>query len=469
MQATHSGNPLVGIALFGWIPFVLLLFALFPSRRAALIAFFAGSMFLPHGGYKIQAFPEYNRTTAICVGILLSALIFDTGRITRFKPHWVDLFPVMYCLAPFFSSLSNGLGPYDGFVALTGSVISWLFPYFIGRLYFSDLQGMRELILGFFIAGVVYMPLCLFEIRMSPNLHAWVYGFSPTEFVKTIRFGGYRPQVFMSTGLTLSLFMGFTALSGFGLWLSNTKRNFLGLPIGLFVVALMLTTFLCKSAGALILMVVGMGSLLVIKYLRTSVPVVVLACAALVYIALRGSGLWSGMALVDMASILGPEREGSLRVRIENETILAEHARERLLLGWGGWGRNRPPDAHTIVDGLWIGVLGVTGVFGLAAFLGTILGPPLLLTYRIAGKYWAHPAIVPAVIGALIVCLWMVDSITNAMYNPIYIVTAGGLAALDGVRHAQTKHVKVRPRAREAPAAFAADKANPVSLDTNWG
>jgi len=462
MQATHSGNPLVGIALFGWVPFVLLLFTMLPPRRAALIAFLAGSMFLPSGGFKIHAFPEYNKTTAICVGILLSALIFDTGRITRFKPHWLDLFPIMYCVTPFFSSLSNNLGAYDGVSALTGSVISWLFPYFIGRLYFSDLQGMRELILGFFIAGMVYMPFCLFEIRMSPHLHYWIYGFSPTAFVHHIRSGGYRPVVFMGTGLRLTLFMGFTTLSGFGLWFSKVKTSFLGLPLWVSVFALALTTLLCKSVGAFILMLVGMGSLVIIKHLRTSAPVALLACAAVAYIVFRGSGLWSGMELVDMASIFGPEREGSLRVRIVNETALAERARERLLLGWGGWGDSRIKDEHgrdiSITDGFWIIVFGTRGTLGLIAFAGTILGPVFLVIYQVSGRYWAHPAMMPAVIALLIICLWLVDSITNAMYNPIYIVTAGGLASLKAVKVTQRQSVKVRPKTLETAAASAADK-----------
>jgi hypothetical protein len=438
MQATHNGNPLVAITLFGWIPFVLLLFALLPARRAALIAFLGGWMFLPCGGYDIPYFPTYDKTSAICMGIFLAALIFDTGRITSFRPHWLDLFPVLYCVTPFFSSLSNGLGVYDGFSSLSSSLMNWMFPYFIGRLYFSDFQGMRELILGLFIAGIVYVPFCLFEIRMSPNLHAWIYGFGQSPFVQAVRGGGYRPQVFMKHGLMLSLFMALATLSGFGLLLSKAKRSLYGVPLWMFVMALAVTTVLCKSFGALILFLFGVISLLGIKYLRTNLPVVVLACTAITYVIIRGSGLWSGMELVDMASMLGPERQDSLRVRVENETALAEKARGRPLLGWGGWGDSRIKSEQgrdiSITDGYWIIVFGTRGVFGLIAFLGTILGPALFLTYRIPGKYLARPAIVPAAIGAVIICLWMLDSILNAMYNPVYLVTAGGLAGMQCLR-----------------------------------
>jgi hypothetical protein len=339
----------------------------------------------------------------------------------------------------------------------------WLTPYLIGRLYFTDLEGVRELIMGLFIAGLVYLPLCLWEIRMSPSLHFFTYGYNQVRFFQTVRAGGgYRPMVFMGNGLMLSLFMGFTALSGFGLWLSKTKRNFLGLPLWMFVVALGLTTLFCKSAGASILFLGGILSLLVIRYLKTSLPITILACTAIAYIVIRGSGLWSGMELVDMASVLGPAREESLRVRIENETALAERARGRLLLGWGGWGDSRIKDEHgrdiSITDGFWIIVFGTRGVLGVIGFVGTILGPALLLVYRIRGRCLAHPAIVPAAIAALILCLWMVDSIPNAMFNPIYLVTAGGLAALKEVKVTQRQNVKIRPTRLGAPTVFAGEK-----------
>lgn len=441
MHATHSGNPLVGIALWGWIPFVFLVFALLPPRRAALLCFLAAWMFLPCGGYEIKFFPEYNKTTATCTGILLATLIFDTGRITRFRPNGLDVFAVITCVVPFLSSLSNGFGVYDGLSSMVGTTMNWVFPYIVGRLYFTDLRSMRELITGLFLAGLVYMPFCLWEIRMSPNLHYYIYGFQPSSFIMTYRGGGYRPMVFMLHGLMLALFMGFTALSGFGLWFSGAKKSFAGLPVWLFVLALVLTTLLCKSAGALILFFAGILSLLVIKHLKTSLPVIVLACTAIAYVTIRGSGLWGGTELIDLTSaVLGPQRAGSLEVRIVNETALAARARQKLLLGWGGWGDNRIVDEHgrdtSITDGWWIILFGIRGIPGLVGFMGMVLGPALMLAKRVPARLWMHPDVAPAVVGALILCLWMLDCIPNAMFNPVYLVTAGGMAGLRSVKAA---------------------------------
>ena len=232
----------------------------------------------------------------------------------------------------------------------------------------------------------------------------------------------------------------------------QSEEDFLGLPLWVSVAALAATTVLCKSTGALLLVFVGLISLLAVKYLRTSLPVIMLACATIMYIIIRGSGLWSGTELVDVASAtVGQERADSLGLRIVNETALAERAREHLLLGWGGWGDSRIVDEEgrdtSITDGYWIIVFGTRGALGLTAFLGTVLGPALFLPYRISGKNWMFPAIAPAAIGALILCLWMLDCIPNAMFNPIYLVVAGGLAGFRrvGVPRAQEVRVPTRP------------------------
>ena len=59
----------------------------------------------------------------------------------------------------------------------------------------------------FVLGGLIYVPLCLFEVRMSPQLHNMVYGFAQHSFGQTVRGGGWRPMVFMQHGLAVGLFM----------------------------------------------------------------------------------------------------------------------------------------------------------------------------------------------------------------------------------------------------------------------
>ena len=51
--------------------------------------------------------------------------------------------------------------------------INWLLPYLVGRLYLTDAEGLREFALGIIIGGVCLIPLCLFEIKMSPVCSPW--------------------------------------------------------------------------------------------------------------------------------------------------------------------------------------------------------------------------------------------------------------------------------------------------------
>ena len=51
-------TPLVPIALFGWIPAIMLIYILLPPRRAVVASFIAGWCFLPMYGYVLQGIPE---------------------------------------------------------------------------------------------------------------------------------------------------------------------------------------------------------------------------------------------------------------------------------------------------------------------------------------------------------------------------------------------------------------------------
>src|SRR4051812_49225914 len=201
-------SPLVPIVLFGWVPLVMALFASMPARRAVITAYIAGVLFLPCTGYKLPGVPDYSRATATSFLVLIGVVLFDSGRLLRFRPSLLDLPMAVFCVVPLLSSLTNGMGGYDGLSAVVHQTILWGGPYFMGRLYLGEIAAHRELALGILIGAVVYIPLCLLEVRLSPQLHNWVYGFHAHQFAQTIRLGGYRPVVFMEHGLAVGLWMG---------------------------------------------------------------------------------------------------------------------------------------------------------------------------------------------------------------------------------------------------------------------
>ena len=83
---------------------------------------------------------------------------------------------VCWCLCPLITSLENDLGLYDGLSAGLGIPVRWGLPYLIGRLYFGDLHGIRELTVGI-VGGVsrTFLPRLL-KSEMTPMLRGLIYG-----------------------------------------------------------------------------------------------------------------------------------------------------------------------------------------------------------------------------------------------------------------------------------------------------
>jgi hypothetical protein len=92
------------IALFGAVPLTLFLFALMPARRAVVTGAIGAWIFLPTAGINLPGFPDYTKTTAATIGILLGTLIFETNRLLAFRFRWFDLPMLLWSLCPFVSS-----------------------------------------------------------------------------------------------------------------------------------------------------------------------------------------------------------------------------------------------------------------------------------------------------------------------------------------------------------------------------
>jgi O-antigen ligase len=455
-----NGNFLVSIAFFGWIPVIFFLFRLLPHRRAVSTSLLVGWLFLPVATYDLPGFFDYNKTTATCLSVFLAAAFLDKDkRLWNFRPTRFDLPMLIWCMCPLMTSLSNGLGMYDGLSAAIQQAILWGLPYVMGRAYFGDFKGLRELAIVLFIGGLIYIPLCLYEIRMSPQLHSIIYGFHQHNFSQTMRFGGWRPTVFLQHGLAVGLFMCMTSLIGTWLWYRMPSRIFPGRSVGWLVVLLLITSVLVKSWGALVLLALGLLVLFLSTMLRTRVFVMLLLLSFPLYIAARTVGGWSGDQLLAVAQLSGSEdRVESLQTRLRSEYYLMERAKLQPLFGWGGWDRSLVGDENNIVkttegllvqvipDSFWIVNYGMYGVFGLASITIALLMPLLLLTRRFPPNSWATPEIAPVAVLAIILGLYMVDNLMNDMVNPLFTLAAGGvIGALRGSQ--KERACRIKPKA----------------------
>lgn len=427
----------VPIAMFGWLAVVVLLFAMLPPRRAVLTAFIGGWLFLPMAAYSLPGLPDYTKMSATCFGILGAVILFDARRLMTFRPAWFDLPMAIWCVCPFASSMSNGLGPWDGFTAAVAQTVTWGLPYLIGRMYFNDMDAIRELAIAVFIGGLIYIPFCLIEMRISPQLHRMVYGYHQHDFIQTIRGDGYRPMVFMQHGLMVAMWMTTAALLGFWLWRRQVLTSLFRIPMSVLVGAVSLIALLSRSFGAMGLLVVGAGALWFTTTTRSRLALIVILAVPGTYMTVRATGMWDGRNAVRLVeSTVGLDRSRSLSERFRFEGILLEKARQQPVYGWGGWGRNRVyndrGDDITKTDGLWIITLGKFGVVGLVSMTLMMQMPLMLVTRKVPPAMWGHPTVAPLAVLAIIPGLYAVDCLPNAMINPIFILIVGALTGMAG-------------------------------------
>jgi hypothetical protein len=430
-------NAIAAVVMLLWFPLVIYIFNVFPARRAIVISFITAWLFLPEAQFILPGIPNYTKISATCYGILLSTIVFDVQRIKSFRLTWLDIPITIWCVfCPLASSLSNDLGLYDGVSSVLNQVVTWGVPYFLGRIYLNDFLGLRQLAVGIFVGGLLYVPLCLFEVRMSPQLHNMLYGgHAHGDFAQTIRYDGFRPAVFLVHGLAVGAWMMAATLIGIWLWRTQSLKSVRNVPLYVLVPILLITFVLTRSTGAYLLLVLGISLLYIGAYFRTSIPVYVLVAGIAVYLFLNTAteSYFSDQAIDFLSPNLPEDRVSSLEFRFNNEELLADRAREQFWLGWGGWGRALIYDDFgnqiTIPDSLWIIAFGNHGMVGLISLFSALLLPPItLITTRCPARLWTHKMGAPAAALSMALIMYVTDCLVNAMINPIFILACGAIA-----------------------------------------
>jgi hypothetical protein len=448
MPAAANWTVAAALAVFPLL--VVLAFMQLSPRRAVLASYVLGWLFLPVVHVELFGFLDYDKGTQVPLVITLAIAVFDGRRLARFRLQPIDLPMLAFCMVPLVSSLGNDLGWYDGISGVVYQIINWGLPYLAGRLYCATDEGLRELARVVVGGGLLYVPFCLWEVRFSPQLHRFVYGYHQHDWLQVFRGGGFRPMVFMDHGLMVGLWMAAATLLAVALWSAGARRMW-GLPAGVVVLVLAGTTLACKSLGSIILLAVGTIVLLGSRFLRTSIPVALLVAVPTLYVTARVSGDWAGSELTAYVRDFSTDRADSLAFRLDAEERLRVKALEHPLVGWGGWGRSlvRASDepgrtALVVTDSLWIIVIGKYGLLGLASLLA-VFAMPVFALWRLC-KPWrqSEPAAVCAWGLALALTLYAIDNLVNAMPNPAFVVAAGALCGLGRSRTA--------PAARRLPA-----------------
>lgn len=454
-------NLIAYAALALWPIVSLYLFARRPAAEALIWTILGGSLLLPVGtSVKLEMVPAFDKESIPClaalVGVSFARLRPSPGR-SWFSPAGLLLIVLM--LSPLATSALNndvivvsqeltlpGVGSYDAISAGLRQIIVILVPFALGRRVLGNPEDNVKVLRILTIAGLVYTLPMLFELRFSPQLHAWIYGYFPHSFEQQMRDGGFRPVVFLGHGLLVAFFMMTAVLASCALWRARIRVVRLSpSKVSAWLGAVLL---LCKTMGAF-LYALTLAPLILLAKPRTQVRVaMVLATIALAYPLLRTAHLVPTNFLLDAAGRASAERATSLKVRFDNEEMLLAHASERPWFGWGRYGRGRVYDEYgkdiSITDGHWIITMGTFGLVGFIAEFGLLALPVFRAISGIANAPNTRDRICVAAL-ALILAAGIIDQLPNASIGPWSWLLSGALLGncewLQKARHRARKRL----------------------------
>lgn len=440
--------PFAPYIVVAWIAVTLYMFLRLSRPVAVIVACLVGSLLLPEVQWSpippnnvapIRVPPfDFTKINCISYGLLLSWLICDRAAFRHIDWNRWDLPAVALGLYPGLACLLAGQSAQDAFSALRFSALQWTVPYVIGRLYLSNPDGCRRVVSGLVIGAIVYIPFCLLEMRISPQLHFLTYGFQQHAFLQVLRFGGYRPMVFMQHGLAVGLFMMLAAMSLIWLWRSGvwpsahwpSALQKITAPMTL---TLTMTALLCKSLGATVLGAGGLTVLYVSQIMRMRIVWFLLIAAMPAYTASRAAGWLRAETVISwIGGKFEQERTESFEFRLVNEDRFMRAMSNRQWTGMGNDPAARPKDhngAPLIIDGQWMIEYFNNGVIGLVVLCLFLLTPALRFVLFHPPEAWSTVAVAPAAAAAMICTLLAIDCVPNAMLNPFYLLV---VAALNG-------------------------------------
>ncbi|AQQ66296.1 hypothetical protein Mag101_00500 [Microbulbifer agarilyticus] len=332
------------------------------------------------------------------------------SKLLLFTGLLISSLTVLTNLDPVFTGVrvKPALSPKD-LISMTFQVAFALVPFILAAILVKDIKDGIKVLRLVAIAGVLYSPLMIIEVLLSPQLHTWIYGFFPHAFNQQIRFGGYRPVVFMGHGLLVANFSVVVLLAMTGLW--KAKQKIFILPNIFFVLYGLFILLICKSVGAWLLGTLGFLMLAFLPSRLSTLAAYILASAVFFYPILAMFNYIPHDKLLELAAVFGPDKVGSLGFRFEHEEIMLAHGQEKMLFGWGGWDRNRIDGVVT--DGYWIIKFTQFGLLGYLVFLGL----PMLAVKN--GKAFLSKIRDPqhaqvCATFCVIIAMLMVDQIPNA-------------------------------------------------------
>ncbi len=467
------------LVLFSWPVVVIVMFRRLSLSMALVWSVLGAYLFLPRSyGFNLPVLPSVDK--AFIGSVPAAMMCYVTVQEQRYKQIrnglrpargsgarrrigtvWANILVLLILILPIMTVLTNreplfygsrvlaGLRPYDIGSMMLISIMT-LIPFVLGRQFLNTPQAHRDILIALVTGGLLYSLLILIEIRMSPQLERWIYGLYQSRFAQHVRYGGYRPMVFLSHGLIVGIFVAMSFLSAIAMLrvarrrrrkgsqrvvtsnvVSRQRRSLADMSVARWLLValwLFVILVLCKTVGALFLAVLFLPVALFAGPRLQLLFALCLAAIILVYPMLRGSGLVPAARITESIAAVDRVRASSLSFRFRNEDILLAHANRKPLFGWGGWGRSRVYDERTgtdlsTTDGAWVIEMGTSGWMGYVSKYGLLTLPCFLLFTR---RKKIGLELESAGLTMVLLCN-LTDMIPNASLSPITWLVAGAL------------------------------------------
>ena len=374
----------------------------------------------------------------------LTTLLLCLAKGTQVPPPPVSIPTILcgtgYVLAPILTSFQNsyelhtaglsipGFYPLDG-IKIAGRNLLMLAPFYIGTHFLQTERARRILLQAFPTAILFYSLPMLFEVRFSPQLHRWIYGYHPSDFTQQVRSGGFRPVVLTEHGLALAFFTSLAFIAA--VILVRAKVRIHRFPAGGAATYVAGMLVLCKSLGPMIYAAVLTPAILVMRPRTWTRIALILALIVCAYPAIRTYGLSPTERISAFANSFSAERAASFETRVQNENVLLAKANERPVFGWGTWGRNQIFDQYTgkatsVTDGGWIIQYGIFGWFGYLSLFGFLA----MAVFRANSAIGSEVNRETIEWGGLTLMLgvYLIDQIPNATPMTFTLLIAGSIA-----------------------------------------
>jgi hypothetical protein len=411
-----------------------------PPERASVLSYITSVQYVPAKvELVLPLFPAINRPLLGALVLFVGVAVFGRGLVRGIKLDRVcKLLIGIMMVGNVLRVMANrqslhygptvvpGLVPRNVITFCIEDVLLYVTPFVVGLALGSTRQRRQGMLRSWVACGVVYAVLSIIELRLSPQVNRWVYGYLQHSWAQMVREGGYRPLLFMTHGLELALFSTGTVL--LSTILARYRRAVFGVPTTIWSYFVLVIVLLSNSTAAALYAVTGKVLLHLASPRRQLSVALLVGLLVLANPITRTAGWLPTERLVDAVASWSPARAQSLGFRFENEDLMIERVRKKLWTGWGGYARIRSYDEITgedltTVDGAWIIVFASGGIPRFVGVFGLLFWPVFAAWRRRRQLPRSHLEIVAAF--SIPAAFFAVDLIPNGQFNQLPFLLSG--------------------------------------------